>query len=56
LWECGFREAESKALWEVWVPQSGIHAFHNAVISTKSFRVLFKMDLPPPTEIGLNEV
>jgi hypothetical protein len=35
LWECGFREAVSKALWEVWVPQGGIHAFHDGVISTK---------------------
>ena len=35
LWECGFREAESKSLWEVWGSQDGIHAFHNDGISTK---------------------
>jgi len=35
LWECGSRETGSKALWEVWVPLCGIHAFHNDGISTK---------------------
>ena len=35
LWECGFREAESKSLWEVWGSQDGIHDFHNDGISTK---------------------
>ena len=35
LWECEFRKAESKSLWEVRVPQGGIHALHNDVISTK---------------------